>query len=304
MIVDVPQPQDFQAAGMGFLNLAFGFAGELINELDEASEWDEEVFISRKRFWQAAQGKLATALALGQQGIELLLKAKIAEVSPFLLLDVKWRDRKIETTSYVDLRTVDAQDLVRLYDISQASPLPKAFVQRVDDLRKLRNSIFHSVNRRLSFAPRDIMLMHLEAVHHLVGAGRWIEMRRKAYQLSHTNVAFPSYVDAHHAQLSADVVNLICHLAPAELRTYLGLNVRQRRYICYDCVMHCNEVHRQLACPYAVLRPNNKTSTTLYCLVCDKTAEVERRPCTDESCGGDVIHGDNVCLSCQLDQRT
>ncbi|MCI0358588.1 MAG: hypothetical protein L0211_08900 [Planctomycetaceae bacterium] len=80
MITDVPTSDDFQQAGVGFLNLAWDTVYELARDSLNYQEWDyygdEEL-----EYWQAAQRPLATALALTQQGIELLLKAKIAEFS-------------------------------------------------------------------------------------------------------------------------------------------------------------------------------------------------------------------------------
>jgi hypothetical protein len=79
MITDLPTSQDFQESGIGFLNLAWESAIDLLLEL---KEWKVEGAdeLSCDEYWKAAHRPLATATALAQQGIELLLKAQIAEV--------------------------------------------------------------------------------------------------------------------------------------------------------------------------------------------------------------------------------
>lgn len=148
MITDVPTADDFQQAGIGFLNLAWDAACELVRHsryYQEFDYWGDE----EQEYWNAAQRPLATALALTQQGIELLLKAKIAEVSPFLLLDSSWcRGHDKTDAPYSDFRTIDSQDLIRAHDSVQPNRLPDDFKNRVNELRKVRNSIFHTAGWR------------------------------------------------------------------------------------------------------------------------------------------------------------
>jgi len=85
MIVDVPQPSDFEGAGLSMLNLGWDAVAALYRDLEntDVDEWDDDGTVTEE-YWKAARHPTAVALALVQQGIELLLMAKIAEVSPFL----------------------------------------------------------------------------------------------------------------------------------------------------------------------------------------------------------------------------
>ena len=87
MIIEIPNKNDFDKSGLSMLNLAWDAIATLYRDLENAEieEWDDDGEVTEE-FWQAAQRPISVALALAQQGIELLLKGKIAEISPFLFL--------------------------------------------------------------------------------------------------------------------------------------------------------------------------------------------------------------------------
>jgi hypothetical protein len=86
MIVDVPTPDDFNASGTDFLNIAWGMIVDLSFDLKTRQELWSGFDKVADDYWKAAQRPLATALSLVQQGTEFLLKGHIATVSPYLLL--------------------------------------------------------------------------------------------------------------------------------------------------------------------------------------------------------------------------
>lgn len=296
MITDIPTPEDFQHAGISFLHLAWDTAHDLVWQGRENYQWDywgdEE-----QAYWNAAQRPLATALALAQQGIELLLKAKIAEISPFLLLDSSWcKGHDRSDTPFSELRTIDSQDLIRAHDSVQKNRLPDDFRNRVNELRRLRNSIFHTVDKRLRVTATDVMFAILDAVHYLIGPHRWIALRREALSASPTQSL---EVDWHDAMIAREVAFIVDLFPPSDVFRFLGLNKRRRRYRCYFCQLSCVDFDESLECTFAVLRPNNASSTTLFCLVCNKETRVQRLACVHPGCKGNVIHSeDNVCLTC------
>jgi hypothetical protein len=87
MITNIPSADDFQESGMGFLNLAWDTISSIaITWGDaEAQLWKTSAN-DPNTYWMSAQKPLATALVLACQGVEMLLKSKICEVSPFLLI--------------------------------------------------------------------------------------------------------------------------------------------------------------------------------------------------------------------------
>jgi hypothetical protein len=93
MIVELPDKGDFDRSGISILNMAWGVVADLFWELEnaEVAQWDDPGEVTEE-YWQAAQHPISVALALALQGIELLLKGRIAGVSPFLLLTGSPRD--------------------------------------------------------------------------------------------------------------------------------------------------------------------------------------------------------------------
>ena len=103
----------------------------------------------RIAYWHGQRYRLNNATAVLQQSMELLLKARIAEVSPFLLLagdPQRWRkpDKKGEV-SFTDLRTIDATQLCSVVATVSSAPLPPDFQSFFNDVRKRRNKIVMSM---------------------------------------------------------------------------------------------------------------------------------------------------------------
>src|SRR6266542_4268313 len=87
MITDVPAPQDFFDSGVELFDFAWNTVGELITNLAEAeAHFGIDTAEVSDDYWAAAKRRLTTALAMTQQGVEFILKGKVAEVTPYLLL--------------------------------------------------------------------------------------------------------------------------------------------------------------------------------------------------------------------------
>jgi hypothetical protein len=87
MIVDIPTPKDFQEEGISSLNLACELVVSLISEYDSIESAFPEADVDLdKVYWTAAKKSLTTFISMAQQGMEFLLKGKVTEISPFLLI--------------------------------------------------------------------------------------------------------------------------------------------------------------------------------------------------------------------------
>lgn len=323
MIVDVPTSEDFEITGLGFLNLAWDSVLSLVFELDMAadsaswshvinreSSWDDEDGAAEeqwtKKYWEAAQRPLATAIVLAQQGTEFLLKARIAAFSPFLLISGypgDWpKGCNKHDTSFADFRTIDAQDLIRAHDTTASVPLTDEFKERFEELRRFRNTIMHTVDRRIRVTPVDVIDAILEVSHSLLGPFRWLPHRREFLTTDHTSTAYDSieYVENSLAGESLKVVQL---LKPIKLERFFGLRRRQRRYICYHCTMNCNDHHKDIR--LAQLRPAKSGSKNIFCFICGTDRPVVRKPCKEPDCKGNVLDAEwDVCLTCGVELQS
>jgi hypothetical protein len=91
VITNVPTADDYSRTGLDLLNLSWQQVDELYAKLlqfeeHESVESPDERAEQARQYWKAADRQVSNAIVLVQQAIEFLLKAKIAAVSPYLLI--------------------------------------------------------------------------------------------------------------------------------------------------------------------------------------------------------------------------
>lgn len=306
MIVDIPLPDDFEYSAKALLNIAWGTTLELylgIPDDDplmndgEREEYEEFA----DTYWSAAQKQLSTTVTFIQQGIEFLIKSRISQVSPFLLLDgnAKGWPRKCDErdTPFSDFKTIDATDLIRVHNAVCSNRLTDEFRQRYDRLRQIRNVLTHSYNSSLLFSPKEIVLNILDASEQLIGHSRWLSIRRE-HLAREPITAFYSddHVDGVLAREGGAVVGL---LGNAELKKYFDFDKRKKTYHCPNCMI----AGADMGVTIKTAQFNAASSPLqIWCFVCGHQELVERRQCTNPECKGDLMWTeDDCCLSCWRD---
>ena len=278
---------------------------EILFTIDESDieEWDSDGGASDE-FWASAQKPLITSLALVQQAAELLLKGKIADVSPFLLIsgDAKNWPKGCDKAdiSFVDFRTIDAQDLIRVFNTVADKRLDDTFVERYENLRRIRNRIMHSVDKKFRTNPKEIILTILEVIHNLVEPRSWIVRRRNYLENQPNSIAFWS-TDHVEGTLARGVIFVADLLDKTRFKKYFGIDLRKRRYHCPGCNKQCSDF--AIEPMFAQLEPNHPTSTNLHCYLCGADRKVIRRSCANKDCKSNVIDAEeNFCLLCLEEQ--
>ena len=299
MIINIPTGEDFRVSGIAYLNLSWDSVLQLVLDLDylDAYQWDDDGTV-KDEYWLRAQRPLAVSVSLLQQATEFLLKSRIAEVSPYLLLDGSPRDWprscNQKDTSFAAFKTIDPQDLVRAHDTVVSPRLTAEFVTHCDRWRSVRNTIMHTVDRSLRFTAAEVASSIVEVAENLIGPRSWWEIRESFLEAGANSVLYSS--DHVRGLLAFEALKIIDMFKPAQLKRYFGFNPRQRRYYCYDCQLESGDF--DLDATTAQLDPNTSTSTTVYCFVCRKRFRVIRRKCTRSDCPGNVIAPDGMCLTC------
>ena len=79
MISDVPTPKDFFDSGIELFDFAWDTVANLITKFSDAINYGVEEADVSEDYWAASKRRLTTALAMTQQGVEFILKGKIAE---------------------------------------------------------------------------------------------------------------------------------------------------------------------------------------------------------------------------------
>lgn len=300
MIIEIPNKEDFDRNGLSMLNLAWDSiaAFHLDIEYSEIEEWGDEGDV-KDEFWKAAQHHISVSLALAQQGIELLLKGRIAEVSPFLLLLGSPRDWPSgcakDDVPFADFRTIEAHELIHAHDAVVSERLEDSFKTQFERLRRLRNIVFHGVDKRTRPSSVYVFRVILEAIYNLYKHKSWVHVRRDYLENTPSSVAYSAA--GVEDILVQEALHLVQVLEPRETKRYLGFNKKQRKYVCYTCMMNCDNSGLQPA--IANLDPNKPNSKRIYCFVCDKHYPVIRRDCKHDDCKGNVLDAeDRVCLTC------
>jgi len=301
VITDVPTPQDFFDSGVELFDFAWNTVAELITNLFVAEvHFGVDAAEVSEDYWAAAKRRLTTALAMTQQGVEFILKGKIAEVTPYLLLaepPSRWPSPYDgHTLTFSEFKTVDAQDLVRLHDTVRDTRLPGGFVTTFNALRTKRNTISHSIDKRLQVHTTEVIETILFLHKNLFPSENWAKIRANFID-SYPDAALGSEFSRNHACRELEVVFGL--LSPADVKSFFGIDKKQHLYICPGCMdvaSHDEEFNHRIA----MLRPKGPTSTRLYCPICDAEHRVFRGTCKDEKCPGTVLVSDDdpTCLTC------
>jgi hypothetical protein len=320
MIFDIPSPGEFQEEGISSLNLAWGLVTSLISEFDSIeSAFSEQEGDLEQVYWTAAKKNLTASISLVQQGVEFLLKGKIAEVSPFLLITgqpKEWpRSSHVQDTPFSDFKTIDAQELLRVHDTIARDRLPESFKQWYESMRRQRNTIMHTVSTTLLPTATDVVISILEAYDALVKPQSWVKARSDYLRISPTYIVenilpeMKGMGDGYRIfELASETFRVIEILEPALVKKHFGFNKKQRKYLCPACFAEIDAMDfyefdsGDTNVFSAVLRPNEPTSITLYCILCDSQYTVRRESCNNPykvECKENVIDAEsNYCLSC------
>jgi hypothetical protein len=125
MISDVPSHAELDETATAWMNLSWEVTVRSLQQFDniedhlaDLTEFSSSAIDTYKNdFWQRQRYQLNNSVALLQQSVELFLKARIAEVSPFLLIagqPQSWPTVGSNgNRSFHDFRTLDATQLIK-----------------------------------------------------------------------------------------------------------------------------------------------------------------------------------------------
>ena len=310
MILEIPTSEEFYASGKELLDFAWNTVVELLIDLDGLEDGGvspHEVEEISDAYWKSAKRYLTTALSITQQGVEFILKGKIIDVSPFILIagdPGKWPspEKGCNNLKYSQFRMIDAQDLIKVHNTVSNIPLSEDFRTYFDNLRKKRNSIMHSIDKNLDIPILEVIDSILSMHKSLFPNETWGQVRYDFLINSPGNylnneVAGDSFVSARVSHELSLVFKL---LKPAKIKEYFDVDSSQRSYFCPRC--YSDSISESNPCRLAILTPKGADSVNIYCPVCDSNYEVIREKCRSSDCPGNVISREYViCLTCGVD---
>lgn len=247
-----------------------------------------------RQYWQREQPKLSNALILIQQAIELGLKARIAEVSPFLLIVRDAREFPHESSvtdiPFSTFRTIDAADLLRVHNAVSARRLGAPMTSFWEMLRRQRNIVMHlGWTKAPPISAHELRSHILFANHALHPDTRWTQVLLE--RSDEPDLSYPHDEDIESMSFGHTLQNmgeLVHELPPSMVKQYFDFDRKSRSYICPECAAKARKADVDLPA-LAQIRPRKPGESTLYCFVCDKTMPVQRKSCCSPGCKSDVL---------------
>ncbi|HEJ1054399.1 TPA: hypothetical protein SLP05_001939 [Pseudomonas putida] len=298
MVINIPEPGDFFQSGKELFNFAWDALSNLLTELDQADYYGFDKNEVSEKYWAGAQRTLTTSLAIVQQGVEFVLKGKIAAISPYLLISdspSRWpSNEKGEPIDFSQFRTVDAQDLIKIHDTFSSAPLSSTFAAKFHSLRERRNTIMHSVGKGTAIQVAEVIEAVLYMHKSLFPAETWAWNRRDFLENSPDSELGGGEFAINRTCWEFSIVKDI--LKKSDIFDYMGIDKKQRAYLCPECLTGAN-TDAGFEFKLANLRPKSPSATLLYCPVCNIEHKIKREDCK-AGCPGNVLSEDDTCLTC------
>jgi hypothetical protein len=310
--VNVPTAEEYNRAAKSaffagwneLFHLIADFEHFFQDEKPNTPKWRSE----RARYYSHSTAEIEKVCLLASQASELALKAKICEVSPYLLLlgsDVKFKVA-VSDVDFKDLRTLDAVDLVLTVNSVSTAKLTPQFADRFNELRTWRNKIMHQGTASVALDPKEIACSMAEQYAELWPEGRFVN--EWAAYLSTTRSSFfhDHKWSTPHMELAEMFDVFFKTLETGNIASLTGIKPKnKRRYLCHECQYRGSIDHSGLD-PSELLTCYLETPDSLRCLICEDVFSVHRNDCVEDNCKGNVISAagdyEGMCHTCGGDQ--
>ena len=249
MIVGVPSHIHLMETATGWMNLAWEVIVAESHSLDEIGDvwtdepgvWTrEEIKTELTDYLRSRRLHLNNAISLLQQSLEIFLKAKIAEVSPFLLIageSSSWPSPDSKgNVDFSNFRTLDAIHLCKAARAATNFKVTDEFVAFYDRIQKTRNKIAHLNASDVKAEVHEIMLDILTAHRHLFSQDQWVSFRTRFMDSGSDKMTILSGRDFIHDVLMDELDTVFGALEPRHLKVFFGYDPKKKDLRCPQCV--------------------------------------------------------------------
>lgn len=235
-----------------------------------------------------------------QQSQELALKARVAAVSPYLLLlraDARF-SQSVKDVDFSTLRTLDAIDLPGAVNTLCKDTLSGRFTQTYERVRALRNQIAHLGAPSLILEPQELIGVLIEQFAEVWPSRRWLHERLTFAATSRLGFFHDGSNTSAAMEVMQEMPFTLGMLKPAHFKRLFGHPKRTRRYLCLSCLRDATTDYAELdlaQCTTAFLSPDRKR---IECAMCGNVLKVVEGRCGNASCSGTIQCSDGACLTC------
>jgi len=253
-------------------------------ESDPAEDWKQEW----EEYVKACQPELQSSCAMVQQSNELALKARICQVSPYLLIlrsDTKFSNIP-KDFDFAEFRTLDAVELPAAVNSICATKLSDAFIQSYNEIRSLRNRIAHIGDAGRVFTPEELLRLMVQQYHELWKERGWLQDRLEFASRTRSGVLHDNKYTSVHMEVMYEWSIIRAFLSKSEYKKLFGLEKSKRLYLCFDCFENADTRYADLDVSESKTAFLNGDGSSIDCLMCRNTHAVDRVPC--KFCKGNV----------------
>ena len=312
MIINTPNPSDFNEVGQSILFLAWTKTLELlvafIDPLDTYPR--KRTRRDRLNYLECANTELKVNLTLVLQAVEFYLKARIAEESPYLLLE-DFSNNKVcsrsDIVSFDDLKTATFKDLLKINNAIGKMVIPLSLEKDIETLRKMRNQIVHSTNKHLKLDFKELIIIAFKIHNGFFPSVPFFYSYRK-YLYSYPS--FNKYIDRYRNMekehetlpiLITQAIALESILSNAEYKELFGCRKSEKKYFCVNCwgLLHSEEYGVRDDSKISQTRTAYREAKGVYlCFICDYKNEVYNWTCRE--CNKKLLIKDfGFCMYCR-----
>jgi len=254
----------------------------LVNENSSSDEDNPEWH----QYIEAAQSDLQAIYTLIQQSQEIGVKARICEISPFLLLkrtEIKAADEKNSKWDFTDFPTLDASELTRVHNIFCTTTLSKEFQAIYENIRRSRNKISHLGIYNQRIEPHAIIDILQAQYAELYPDRQWMQDRLDFAALGRWGDSFSDNDFNERTGLFSELGHLVPVLSDEQFKRLTGHERAEPSFLCHECGIDASLANFNIDHVRTAFIVDD---IHVRCIVCERGHAMQKtRPCPVTDCG-------------------
>lgn len=313
MIINLPTSEALNTTALKLYFRAWHGIVVMLHDFDKSyegpvSNWitpeDDTFAEERSDYLQGAQEDLRATLSIIQQCNELALKARIAMVSPYLLLlnnEIAFSAEGKEA-EFASLRTLDAVDLPKAVNTLTDRPVSPAYAERFSELRIQRNQYTHLGDTSIILDPIKMCATMVDQYLELWPERPWM---RDRVESTHGREGF---FDGKHWSPKQEIMFLQEYdralIPSAGFRKLFGVKKSAVEFGCHKCQDDWAIRRNGPGIMEAPTSFYNAEQKVMHCIVCHSHFAAVSKTCGIYGCEGkfaapeDAEYGSDRCFTC------